>query len=154
VIPRSTHRVIRVTTLLLNLLVFAVTAAADDSPHVAIVKNLSGDLQVVRDGESVQAQPGTRIFAADAVSSGVDTSAGVAFKDGTLLTLGPSSHVVIRDFMFDPRQQQYAFSLFMRQGTAVYSSGKIAKLSPESVNISTPRATVGVRGTRFIIRAE
>jgi hypothetical protein len=44
--------------------------------------------------------------------------------------------------------------MYLKKGSAVYNSGKIGKLSPESVKLSTPRATVGVRGTRFIIKVE
>ena len=53
-----------------------------------------------------------------------------------------------------PKNSRYEFSLYMARGTAIYSSGKIGKLSPESVKVNTPTATVGVRGTRFIINAD
>jgi hypothetical protein len=37
----------------------------------------------------------------------------------------------------------------MVQGTARYASGQIAKNSPQNVNVTTPTATVAVRGTDF-----
>jgi hypothetical protein len=34
-----------------------------------------------------------------------------------------------------------------------YLSGLIGKLSPESVRIETPTASIGVRGTHFAVKA-
>ena len=34
------------------------------------------------------------------------------------------------------------------------ASGRIARLSPESVQIQTPSAIIGVRGTRFVGHVE
>jgi hypothetical protein len=42
----------------------------------------------------------------------------------------------------------------MVQGTAVYISGIIAKLSPQSVRFETPNATIGIRGTRFLVKVD
>jgi hypothetical protein len=39
-------------------------------------------------------------------------------------------------------------------GTMQYLSGLTAKLSPGSMEVDTPTATIGVRGTRFLARVE
>jgi hypothetical protein len=39
---------------------------------------------------------------------------------------------------------------FLR-GVAVYVSGRIAKLAPDSIRLETPSAIVGVRGTTLAI---
>lgn len=127
-------------------------ACAED--HVALFKNVTGKVSVLRKGGSVEASPGMELFKSDEVVSGAGSSGGIVFEDGTLLTLGSSSEVVIRDYVFEPRESKYAFSAYLRRGTAIYSSGKIGKLSPQSVIVETPKAVVGVRGTRFIITAE
>ena len=49
---------------------------------------------------------------------------------------------------------KYAFSLYLDKGPAIYESGKIGKLAPEVVKVETPKATVGVRGTRFLIETD
>lgn len=125
-----------------------------EASHIGIFKNTSGEMHVIRDGTALDAQMGMRVLKSDTVRSGISGSAGIVFKDGTLLTIGPASHIVIRDYVFDPQHEKYAFSLYLREGTTVYSSGNIAKLAPKSVTIATPRATVGVRGTRFILTAD
>lgn len=138
---------------LIALFCLAGPAAAQDE-HVAIFKNISGTIKVVRNGDDIGAASGMTVLKSDKVVSEAGASGGIVFKDGTLLTLGPSTEVEIRNYVFEPKESQYAFSLYLAKGTAIYSSGKIGKLSPESVSVNTPKATVGVRGTRFIVKAE
>jgi hypothetical protein len=125
-----------------------------DGDHVALFKNVSGKVSVVRDSGTVDAAVGSTLFVADRLVSSPGASAGIVFKDGTLLTLGPGAELLVRDYVFEPKDARYAFSVYLAKGSAVYSSGKIGKLAPESVKVNSPLATVGVRGTRFIINAE
>jgi hypothetical protein len=79
---------------------------------------------------------------------------GVTFKDNTRISLGPSTRVIIPKFVFSPSEQHYGFVLRLIAGSLQYLSGLTAKLSPDSMKIETPTATVGVRGTRLLARAE
>ena len=130
----------------------ATVAAEDD--HVALFKTVAGSVRVARGDAFVDAAPGTTLFATDRVVTGPNASAGLVFKDGTLVTVGAATEVHIRDYVFEPKESKYRFSMYLARGTAIYSSGKIGKLAPESVKVDTPSATVGVRGTRFIVTAE
>lgn len=132
---------------------FSVPACAEGD-HVAIFKNVVGKVSIVRDSQSIDAQAGSPLLVADRLVAATGASAGIVFKDGTLLTLGPLADLKVRDYVFEPRESRYAFSVYLAKGSAVYSSGKIGKLAPESVKVDSPVATVGVRGTRFIINAE
>lgn len=128
-----------------------VCAAGDD---VALFKSVTGKVSIMRGDGAVQAQPGTALLISDQLVSAAGATAGIVFKDGTRLTLGPGSELLVRDYVFEPRQARYAFSVHLAKGQAIYSSGKIGKLAPGSVKVSSPMATVGVRGTTFIIQAE
>ncbi len=132
---------------------FAGSAAANGD-HVATFKNVSGDIGIARNGTRLNAASGSTLFVSDRIVSGTGSSAGIVFKDGTQLTLGPSTDIQVRDYAFEPRQSKYGFFVYLARGAAVYSSGMIAKLAPESVKVATPTATIGVRGTRFIIEAD
>lgn len=131
----------------------AGTAEAQDA-HVALFKNVSGTVKVVRENGSVDAAAGMTLFVSDRIISGPGSAAGITFKDGTLVTVGASTEIAVRDYAFETKDSRYAFSMYLAKGTAVYSSGKIGKLAPEAVKVDTPTATVGVRGTRFIVEAE
>lgn len=131
-----------------------VASAHANGESVATFKNVSGDIGIARNGTRLDAVSGSTLFVSDRIVSGTGSSAGILFKDGTQLTLGPSTDIQVRDYAFEPKQAKFDFFVFLARGAAVYSSGMIAKLSPESVKVATPTATIGVRGTRFIIEAD
>ncbi len=122
--------------------------------HVALFKNVTGTIKVQRNGAVMDATAGTTLLVSDRIVSGPGATGGVVFKDGTLLTVGPSTELQVRNYVFEPAEAKYAFALYLAKGSAIYSSGKIGKIAPEAVNVSTPTTMVGVRGTRFIIQAE
>lgn len=129
----------------------APAAAAGD--HVALVKSVSGSVKVMRAGKTLDVASDTTLQIDDQVIAAPKATAAIVFRDGTLLTLGSGADILIRDYVFEPKADKYAFSLYMAKGSAIYESGKIGKLAPESVKMETPTATVGVRGTRFLIEA-
>lgn len=128
--------------------------ACANGEQIATFKNVLGDIGIARNGTTLSAVSGSTLFVSDRIVSGAGSSAGIVFKDGTQLTLGPSTDIQVRDYAFEPKQAKFEFFVYLARGAAVYSSGMIAKLAPESVKVATPTATIGVRGTRFIIEAD
>jgi hypothetical protein len=124
-----------------------------DEDHAALVKSVAGDVKITRQHDTVAVTGGTTLRVSDRVVTAPGASVAIVFKDGTLLTLGAGADIVVRDYVFVPKDDKFAFSLYLAKGSAIYESGKIGKLSPQSVKIETPKATVGVRGTRFLIEA-
>ena len=136
-----------------SILVLSPIIHAEDN-HVAIIKNISGSVKVIRNKSELIPMPGDHLMKMDVIISGPESSAGVVFGDGTRLAIGSSAEIEISKYLFEPEKANYEFSLYLRKGEVVYSSGKIGKLAPESVSLNTPRASVGVRGTRFIIKVD
>ncbi len=132
----------------------AWSAGATDAPHVGLVKAATGTVEVVRETGTQAAEAGMPLRRSDRIVTAPGATAALVFRDGTMLTLGGGADVRVRDYVFEPRANRYAFSLYMQQGTAIYESGKIGRLAPETVQVETPQATVGVRGTRFLIEAD
>lgn len=143
----------RIRALSFAAILCIATPAMSAGPAIGIFKNVDGAVDLLRDGETLNAKAGTKVQITDRLQSGPGASAGIVFNDGTLLTLGPSTQLQMRDYAFEPKASKYAFSAYLARGSAIYSSGTIGKLAPQSVQVSTPQATVGVRGTRFLIEA-
>jgi hypothetical protein len=141
--------------ILLFIAIIGLTgiATAQDT-HVAIVKNISGNIEILRDERTIQARPGMQLLRSDKVISGHESNAGIVFIDGTLITIGAATEIEVNQYVFEPKAAKYDFSLFIKKGTAIYSSGKLGKLAPDSVSLNTPRATVGIRGTRFLVKVD
>lgn len=121
--------------------------------YVALVRSVSGSVKVTREGAMLDVAGNTKLEISDRVVAAPGATAAIVFKDGTLLTLGGGADILVRDYVFEPDAGHYAFSLYMAKGSAIYESGRIGKSAPQSVKIETPTATVGVRGTRFLIEA-
>ena len=113
---------------------------------------MSGSAFLVRQNVAIAAQAGQTVFEADQLKTDADGFIGLTLKDDTLLSLGPNSDVHLDHFMFSPGEGRLGFALRIARGVVAYVSGRIAKLSPDSVRLETPSGIVGVRGTRLAIR--
>ncbi len=123
-------------------------------PIIGTLHKVSGTAAVLRHDQTLPAKAGLEIQANDTLRTGTDGSIGVVFRDDTVLSLGPGSILVIDEFVYAPRQGKLSLVFRMLKGTAVYLSGLIAVLAPDSVHFVTPSASVGVRGTKFGVKVQ
>jgi len=141
--------------LVLALFLFLPLAShAEDETAVASIKTVQGDAKVIRGGESAALKAGDRVYRNDRLRTGSGGSLALVFKDDTLVSIGPASEVVVKEFLYSPAKGKLSFVAKLLKGTAAYVSGIIGKLSPESVRFETPVATIGVRGTTFAVSIE
>ena len=75
----------------------------------------------------------------------------IDFIDETRVELTEQSRLVIDEFVYDPANDVGSLSIKASLGTVRYASGQIAKKYKQNVKIRTPSATIGVRGTDFIM---
>ena len=139
------------------LLLFSIPewiSTADASAAIGSVQKASGAVVVVRQGQTIPVQPGLKIWMNDTLRTGADGAIGVVFQDETLLSLGPESVLLIDEYVFAPKQGKFSIVLKMFKGTAVYLSGLISKLAPDSARFETPSASVGIRGTKFAVKVD
>jgi hypothetical protein len=73
----------------------------------------------------------------------------IDFIDDTRVDVTENSRLVIDEFVYDTKQKTGSLSLKASLGTIRYASGQIAKNSKQNVTVSTPSATIGIRGTDF-----
>ncbi len=147
---------LRVTLLFLTLVALPSSTAHAEADTIGHVKTLSGTATLTPAGDGV-ARPvsiGMPIHGQDRVETGRDGQIGITFDDNTRITLGPNSRVDLASFVFKPAEKRYGFVLRLAYGTLQYLSGLTAKLAPDAVSIETPGATIAVRGTRLLVRAE
>ena len=78
----------------------------------------------------------------------------INFIDDTRVELTEQSRLVIDEFVYDPSQDLGSLSMKASLGTVRYASGQIAKRYKQNVKIRTPSATIGVRGTDFIMTVD
>jgi hypothetical protein len=100
----------------------------------------------------VPAKVGQEVYESDGLRTGNDGRLGITLMDDTRVSLGPGSEVRLNSFLFTPAEGRLGLVLNFVRGMAVYVSGKIAKLAPDSIRLETPGAIVGVRGTTVAIQ--
>jgi hypothetical protein len=127
---------------------------ADTDGTIGVVRNSAGSATVTRGGNVLPAAPGTRLHVGDTLGTGPDGSLGVILRDDSSLSLGPSSSLVLREFLFSPSESKFGLLVRLSRGTMAYLSGLIGKLAPEKARFETPTATIGIRGTHFAVKVE
>ncbi len=127
-----------------------------------LVTNLYGAGKVVRQTQPAQIQrKDVKIL------TGVDTpvkmydeietlngTVNILFEDDTKVSLSKYSKLVVDEYVYDSNKKVGRVSLKGRLGTLRYTSGKIAKNNRKDVKITSPTASVSVRGTDFTMTVE
>ena len=148
------HGLFRSVGVLAIVATVSVPTAAQQPAPAGHVKTVSGAAFIVRNNATVAAKAGDPVFASDALRTGADGAVGVTLRDDTRISLGPVSEVKIDRYVYAPGEGGLGMVLKFVRGAAVYVSGRIAKLAPDSIRLETPSAIVGVRGTTVAVRVD
>lgn len=125
---------------------------AGDEAAVGFVKTVSGAAEIVRADLNWPMKAGAAIYEGDVLSSGPDGTFGITFKDDTRISGGPNTRLEVKAFRYEPVAGEFSWIIDMVKGSLLYVSGTIAKLAPDAAKVETPRGTIAVRGTRFLVR--
>jgi hypothetical protein len=148
--PRCSFAVL----VLLLVATVPVGAQSGSGSGAGRVKVTSGEAFIVREGKTLPATLDQVVFEADVLRTGADGRLGVTLQDDTRVSLGPVSEVRLDRFSYASAEGGMQLVLKFMRGVAAYVSGRIAKISPDSIRLETPSAIVGVRGTTLAIRVD
>ncbi len=133
----------------------ASAAAAKADPQAGFVKSVRGNVQLLNgSGATRAAAPGDAIGAVDRIVTGPDSSAAVVLRDDTTLIVGPSSQLDLKEFHFDGTTHEGGMLVSLLRGSMRMITGLIGKTNPDAVRVETQTATIGIRGTDFIVQAD
>ncbi|MDR3580933.1 MAG: FecR family protein [Oryzomonas sp.] len=141
--------------LILYLLAISPAVAANQQPDaIGHIQTLKGAVSIQRGSNNLSASVGIPVLCNDTVRTGKAAAASVVMSDDSTLALGPNSELALKDYIFNPKEGKFSFVTRMAKGTFSYLSGIIGKLSPGSIRIETPEATIAVRGTKLLVSVE
>lgn len=133
----------------------AVPVAATAEPQAGFVKSVRGNVQLLSAaGTARAASPGDALSAVDRIVTGPDSSASVVLRDDTTLVVGPSSRMDLKEFHFDATTRDGGLLVSLLRGSMRMITGLIGKTNPDAVRVETQTATIGIRGTDFIVQAD
>ena len=151
--PGTKWRLLRNAAAGVVVMFACASQARAQEPIAGYVKIVSGAASVVRAGQEQPLVLGFGVLPGDSLKTGADGRVGVTLKDDTRLSLGPNTEIAVASFAYAPTDGQLGFVMRVVRGAVAYISGRIAKLSPESIKIETPTSILGVRGTHLLIAA-
>jgi len=140
----------------LIFLVFSLSCLpiSADPVFIGTIKTLQGKVTIQESSTKFDAKLNEKIYEGYVIETHKASNIGLLFIDGTQLSIGQNSQVIINRYLFSPKKKSYAFDVMLNRGHAIYSSGKMGSLSPESIKVQTPQATIGVRGTKFLVEVD
>ena len=92
-----------------------------------------------------EAKVGELIYRGDTIETGPDGKLGVAFADGTSLSVSPNARMEVNEFVYDPHGHSNSSLMSLTKGTFTFIAGNVAHTG--NMNVKTPVGTMGIRGT-------
>jgi len=137
-------------TIGLILLTLTTLVSVNSFASIGEVKLHKGNAVIDRkDGDQgIKVEKDLGVFSYDTVKTG-NGKVGIVFVDDTKVDITEHSKLLIDEFVYDPNTKTGSLSLKATLGTVRYASGQIAKNSKQNVKITTPTASISVRGTDF-----
>jgi hypothetical protein len=127
---------------------FAPAAAATSIGEVMVI---TGELTAQSPGaEPRKLAKGAPLFEQDRVRSGDKSFGMLLLADNTKIQVRPNTEIVLTKF--NPRYGEEAQELSVVAGGLRVLTGAIGKQKPEAVKVNSRYATMGIRGTEFIVR--
>ena len=145
----------------------AISSASQDSDAIkakatatASVQTAAGRIYVVN-GDVFVAQgkdPAHRVIGNEAIvpdtliNTGDKSSALLRFEDGQVVTIQANSTFQVRDYRYDARKIENSNIVFsMLKGGMRFITGLIGQKRKQAFRLLTPNATIGIRGTEFMV---
>jgi len=137
--------------VLAGLLIVASPGAWAQAPAAGRLVSVTGDVGIVgSDGVRRQAERGGDIREGDTIVTGDSALAQARMSDGSLISVRADSEFKLEQFAYKGREDRSAsFVVNILKGGFRTITGLIAQVNRSGYRISTPAATIGVRGTHF-----
>ena len=140
-------------SVLFAILLLCGAALAANKP-VGRVKTYQPESVILHQGTERPVEKGTPVHVGDRIVTGPDGAVGITFVDGSVLSLGPGTEFILDELRFNPADKDVSFLSRLQRGTATFLSGAIGRILPQSVKFKTPTATLGLRGTKVLIKVQ
>ncbi|MGY4339526.1 hypothetical protein ACVWW3_004432 [Bradyrhizobium sp. LM2.9] len=132
----------------------ASPAPATDAQSAAVepignVATVTGIATVIRDRNSYPLRVRDDIYLNDVVQTSSNSSLGITFNDATTFNLSASAKITIDTYVYEDGGKQNAGAFDIGKGTVAFVAAAVAKTG--DMKITTPTATLGIRGTTGVI---
>jgi hypothetical protein len=121
---------------------------AADEP-IGNVATLTGSATVTRNNASTPLNLQDDIFLNDVLQTSASSTLGVTFNDATTFNLTANARIAVDNYIYEDGGKQNAALFDIAKGTVAFVAAAVAKTG--DMKISTPTATLGIRGTTGLV---
>ena len=139
---------LRSATAFIVLLFWSCVALA-----AATAITVHGDVQMIpAQGAPSQLAPGQRVETGASIKTSANGNTSLRFDDGQMLALSPSTSFIVSEYKFNPHKpDESSFVGSLLKGGLRAVTGIIGETNKNNVAFKTEVATVGIRGTDFML---
>lgn len=127
----------------------ATTDAQLPEEPIGNVATLVGTATVTRNNAATPLRLKDDIYLNDVVQTAAKSSLGITFNDATTFNLTANSQITIDSYVYEDGGKQNAALFDVAKGTVAFVAAAVAKTG--DMKISTPTATLGIRGTTGLV---
>lgn len=149
-ISSNTYSITWLQALLLTCLL-ALVLPAQAVTEAASVLFSHGNVVLTNDTGSYPLEKGAAVSAGDTVITGEDGRIQMRFSDGGLVSLMPNSRFAVEEYSQPTASSEGSASVNLLKGGMRALSGSIGKKDQDSYKLKTDVATLGIRGTQFVV---
>lgn len=117
------------------------------------VFDAAGDVSVVVGGADAQlAKKNAAIASGTLINTGDNSYAVLKFEDGQVVVMQSNSSFQVREYSYEAKQVEKSNIVFaMLRGGMRFVTGLIGQRNRNAFKLATPNATIGIRGTEFMV---
>ena len=134
----------RWTPALLFMVLFTMQSTLSNAEPIGVAASIKPNAEGGVGTNLRTLSPGSELHAKDTVRTGKVGQADLVFIDSTNLTVGPTSEVVLDEFVYDPTGSSGKVVMQATRGAFRFVTGK---QDHRAYALKTPYGTLGVRGT-------
>ena len=138
---------------LLPLLLIALLTSPGAAASAGKVLMASGDTsRIAADGARSALQAGDAVFSGDTLFTGAESRLQWRTNDGGMFALRPNSEFRVDEYQYDAAKGSGRSFFSLAKGGFRTLTGSIGKKQHDRYRVTTPVATLGIRGTHYVVQ--
>jgi hypothetical protein len=125
---------------------------AASSEPIGNVATLTGTASVIRNQTTLPLKLKDDIYLNDKLVTFTGSTLGITFNDETTFNLTANASITVDSYVYEEGGQQNSALFDVARGTAAFVASAVAKTG--NMKITTPTATLGIRGTSGLVEVD
>ena len=127
----------------------AAPTQATPAQPIGNVATLTGSATVTRNNTSTPLKLQDDIYLNDVLQTSANSTLGISFNDATTFNLTAKASITVDTYVYEDGGKRNAAIFDIARGTVAFVAAAVAKTG--DMKISTPTATLGIRGTTGLV---